>query len=125
METDDLLCSRNARLKKDEEGVARCPSCSQNAHARKVLVRCAQYRATLAAPLTRDEEIERPSLGLVARLGVPVGGRVRKLRAVEDQSVPIPKEIPSELGGVNEMGPTSHFVRTHFSYRSFSLPVGS
>jgi hypothetical protein len=25
--------------------------------------------------------------GLLARLGVPVGGRVRKLRAVEDQSV--------------------------------------
>ena len=31
-----------------------------------------------------------PSLGLLARLGVPVGGRVRKLRAVEDQSAPIP-----------------------------------
>ena len=26
----------------------------------------------------------KPSLGLMARLGVPVGGRVRKLRAVED-----------------------------------------
>ena len=28
----------------------------------------------------------------MARLGVPVGGRVRKLRAVEDQSAPIPEE---------------------------------
>jgi hypothetical protein len=28
----------------------------------------------------------------MARLGVPVGGRVRKLRAVEDQSAPIPGE---------------------------------
>jgi len=26
----------------------------------------------------------------MARLGVPVGGRVRKLRAVEDQSAPTP-----------------------------------
>jgi hypothetical protein len=41
----------------------------------------------------------KPSLGLMARLGVPVGGRVRKLRAVEDQSAPIPKERTSELGG--------------------------
>jgi hypothetical protein len=42
----------------------------------------------------------RPSLGLMARLGVPVGGRVRKLRAVEDQSAPIPDEGTSELGGI-------------------------
>jgi hypothetical protein len=36
----------------------------------------------------------------MARLGVPVGGRVRKLRVVEDQSTPIPEEIASELGGI-------------------------
>jgi len=36
----------------------------------------------------------------MARLGVPMGGRVRKLRAVEDQSAPIPEEIMSELGGI-------------------------
>ena len=41
-----------------------------------------------------------PSLGLMARLGVPVGGRVRKLRAVEDQSAPIPGETTSELGKI-------------------------
>ena len=35
----------------------------------------------------------------MAHLGVPVGGRVRKLRAVDDQSAPIPEEIASELGG--------------------------
>ena len=34
--------------------------------------------------------LRRPSLGLLTRLGVPVGGRVRKLRAVEDPSTPIP-----------------------------------
>ena len=33
-----------------------------------------------------------PSLGLMARLGVPVGGWVRRLRAVEDQSTPIPEK---------------------------------
>jgi hypothetical protein len=32
----------------------------------------------------------RPSPGLMARLDVPVGGRVRRLCAVEDQSAPIP-----------------------------------
>ncbi len=55
-----------------------------------------------------------PSLGLMARHGksiakqsegragekyLPVGGRVRRLRAVEDQSAAIPKEISSKLGG--------------------------
>jgi hypothetical protein len=44
--------------------------------------------------------IGRPSPGLMARLGVPVGGRVRKLSAVEDQSAPIPEEITSELGRI-------------------------
>jgi hypothetical protein len=40
-----------------------------------------------------------PSLGLLARLGVPVDGRVRKLRAVEDQSGPIPREKTRKFGG--------------------------
>jgi len=40
--------------------------------------------------------LRRPSLGLMARLGVPVGGWVRKLRAVEDQSTTIPEERTSE-----------------------------
>ena len=31
---------------------------------------------------------------------VPVGGWVRKLRAVEDQSAPIPEERMSKLGGI-------------------------
>jgi len=39
-----------------------------------------------------------PSLGLLARLGAPVGGRVKTLRAVEDQSAPIPEEVTSKLG---------------------------
>ncbi len=43
--------------------------------------------------------LRRPSPGVMARLGVPVGGRVRKLRAVEDQSAPIPEERTSKLGG--------------------------
>jgi predicted outer membrane protein len=30
-----FLCSRNARPRKDGEGAARCPSCSQNAHTQK------------------------------------------------------------------------------------------
>ena len=39
-----------------------------------------------------------PSPGLMARLGVPVGGRVRMSRAVEDQSALIPGERTSKLG---------------------------
>jgi hypothetical protein len=34
----------------------------------------------------------------MARLGVPVDGRVRKLRAVEDQSVSVPEEITGKPG---------------------------
>jgi len=51
-----VLCSRNARPQKDGQGAARCPSCSQNAHTKKVLVRCAQSRATSAIPLTKDKK---------------------------------------------------------------------
>ena len=40
------LCQR-----KNGRGVARCPSCSQNAHDKNVLVRCAQSRAASATPL--------------------------------------------------------------------------
>ena len=58
-------------------------------------------KGSLTTPLQRGgERIERPSPGLLVRLGVPVGGRVRKSRAVEDQSAPIPEEITSELGGI-------------------------
>jgi len=53
---------------------------------------------TFCARATRG--LRRPSLGPMARLGVPVGGRVRKLRAVGDQSDPIPEEITSELGEI-------------------------
>jgi len=42
----------------------------------------------------------RPSFGPRARLDVPVGGRVRKLRAVEDPSAPIPEERTNEAGGI-------------------------
>ena len=37
----------------------------------------------------------------MARLGVPVDGWVRKLRAVEDQSATIPRERTSEFGRIN------------------------
>ena len=47
MEPDDLLCSRNARPPKDEEGAARCPPCSQNTHDETVLVRGAQFKGRL------------------------------------------------------------------------------
>jgi len=43
--------------------------------------------------------IRRPSPGLMARLGVPVGGWVRKLCAVEDQSAPLPGEMTSKFEG--------------------------
>ncbi len=42
MEADDLLCSRNARPQNDSREQADRSSCSQNAHDKNVLVRCAQ-----------------------------------------------------------------------------------
>ena len=57
-------------------------------------------KGDLGHSLERDvKRSGRLSLGLMARLGVPVGGRVRKPRAVEDQSAPIPRERTSKLGG--------------------------
>ena len=53
----------------------------------------------LPLPSREVKRIGGPSPGLMARLGVPVGGRVRKLCAVEDQSAPIPREITSKLEG--------------------------
>ena len=44
-------------------------------------------KGSLTTPYQRGEErIRRASPGLVARLGVPVGGQVKKLRAVGDSS---------------------------------------
>jgi hypothetical protein len=45
MEADDLLCSRNARPQNDSREQADRSSCSQNAHDKNVLVRCAQEMA--------------------------------------------------------------------------------
>jgi hypothetical protein len=46
------------------------------------------------------KSIAKQSEGRAGEKYLPVGGRVRKLRAVEDQSAPIPEEITSELGGI-------------------------
>jgi len=45
------------------------------------------------------KNLGRPSLGLRARLGVPVGGRVKKLRAVGDPSAPILERERASLEG--------------------------
>ena len=45
------------------------------------------------------KSIAKQSEGGAGEKYLPVGGRVRKLRAVEDQSAPIPGEIASDLGG--------------------------
>jgi len=55
-----------------------------------------------APPRGKVGKIGRPSPGQMARLGVPVGGRVRKMRPVEDQSAPIPREKRTILEGVFE-----------------------
>ena len=51
------------------------------------------------------KSIAKQSEGRAGEKYLPVGGRVRKLRAVEDQSAPIPEEITSELGGVGREQP--------------------
>ena len=69
---DDLLCSRNARPPK-----------------------------TLARANATSWEIAcETSVGRAGEKYLPVGGLVRKSRAVEDQSATIPEEIASELGGI-------------------------
>ena len=40
-------------------------------------------RAASTIPEETGERIERPSTGIMLRLGEPVGGRVKRLRAVE------------------------------------------
>ena len=51
-----VFCARATRGLRRREGSGQVPSCSQNAHDETVLVRCAQLRTTLAAPLKNDEE---------------------------------------------------------------------
>jgi hypothetical protein len=58
------LCSRNAQPLKDGERTARYPLCSQNAHDKNVLVRCAKLWAALAAPLERCRGSEGPRPGV-------------------------------------------------------------
>ena len=60
--------------------------CSRNAHDRNVLV-------GLMARLGKS--IAKQSEGWVGEKYLSVGGRVRRLRAVEDQSAPIPEEKTS------------------------------
>ena len=48
-------------------------------------------------PCSRNARSKTPLAGLMARLGVPVGGWVRKWRAVEEPSAPIRET--SKLGG--------------------------
>jgi hypothetical protein len=93
--------ARATRGLRREGWVAWPSSCSRNAHDRNVLVRRAHSRIDQATPLNRKTSelgrislegywqlpkwrvgIGRPSPGLMARLGVPVGGWVRKQRAV-------------------------------------------
>ena len=55
-------------------GMARCPSCSQNAHDKNVLVQCAQERAALAVPPQQtfgSEEAMEPDHLLCSRNAWP------------------------------------------------------
>jgi len=71
MEADDLLCSCNARS-----------------------------RTPLARATGTSREIECEAIGgWAGEEYLTEGGRVRKSRAVEDQSAPIPRKKTSKLGG--------------------------
>ena len=48
----------------------------------------------------RGKSIAKQSEGRAGEKYLPVGARVRKPRAVEDQSAPIPREITSKLGRI-------------------------
>ena len=64
--------------------------------------------------------LRRPSPGMMARLGVPVGGRVRKSRAVEDQSAPIPEEKASKIGRMGQERPAALLARRTRTFRTCS-----
>jgi hypothetical protein len=57
--------------------VARCSSCSQNAHDETVLVRCAQLRAALATPSKKGIKNGRLSLG--TRSGRPSSALTKQI----------------------------------------------
>ena len=50
------------------------------------------------------ESIAKQSEGRVGEKCLPVGGRMRKLRAAEDQSASVPEETTSKLDRIIEMG---------------------
>ena len=50
---------------------------------------------------TAGKSIAKQSEGRAGEKYLPVGGRVRKSRAVEDHSAPIPEERTSKLGRIN------------------------
>jgi len=81
MESIDLLCSRNARAQKDGRGAA-SPS---------FLLAVRAVKDSLAAPFKAKWENWKVLARANGTLGVPVGGRVRKLRALGDQSDLIPE----------------------------------
>ena len=56
MRPDDLSCSRNARPENDLREQADRSSCSQNAHDKNVLVRCAQWKISQPPSLERNEQ---------------------------------------------------------------------
>jgi hypothetical protein len=57
-------------------------------------------KGSLGHSLTRGEEDRKALARANGTSRRAIGGWVRKLRAVEDQSAPIPEEITSELGRI-------------------------
>ena len=90
------LCSRYARPREDERGVARCPPCSQNAHDETVLVRCAQSRAALAIPLEREGK-NRKDLAWVQSASRRAQGRWVGMRRAVRNSFRPPVESGTQM----------------------------
>ena len=105
MEPDDLLCSRNARPEKGGRGSHQTILLARRTHTMKLCSSDARSEGQSGDSLGREGVMvqKRKQKALAWANGtsrVPVGGWVRKLRAVEDQSAPIPEEITSELGRI-------------------------
>ena len=83
------LCSRNARSQKSRRGSSQTILCARRT---RTIKRCSSdARSEGQSGCSPEGEVgktRRPSPGQMARLGVPVGGRVRMLRAVGDSSGP-------------------------------------
>ena len=108
------LCSPNARLQM-MRGSRQTVLLARRAPTIKRWSLDARSEEQSAYSLWGSWGVRRPSPGLMARPGVPVGGRVRKSRAVGDQPAHPFRDPKEELGRFQLSFPTEQACEFRFS----------